>query len=227
MNNLKNIKKLTLSKEWATLDRIDYDYKFKNGKWKRLSRETYNRGNGAAILLYNTEQGTVILTKQFRMPIYNTNKKEAMSIEVCAGAIDNGDQPLETIIRETEEEVGYKINDAKQVLSAYTSPGALTEKMYLFIAEYDESMKVNKGGGLESEDEEIDVLEIKFSEVMDMVSKEQIIDAKTIMLIQYAYINNIFYAEDKKSAYMNCLIYGFLWIIFIIFVFALALALFN
>jgi len=191
MNNLKNITKTTLSKEWARLDRIDYDYQFKNGEWKRLSRECYNRGNGAAILLYNPEKGTVILTKQFRMPIYDTNKKEAMSIEVCAGAIDNNDTPLETIIRETEEEVGYKINDAKQILTAYTSPGALTEKMYLYIASYNDAMKVNKGGGLESEDEEIEVLELQFSKAIEMIKSEEIIDAKTIMLLQYAQINKI------------------------------------
>jgi len=191
MNNLKNINKTTLSKEWARLDRIDYDYQFKNGEWKRLSRECYNRGDGAAILLYNPEKGTVILTKQFRMPIYDTNKKEAMSIEVCAGAIDNNDSPLETIIRETEEEVGYKINDAKQILTAYTSPGALTEKMYLFIASYNDAMKVNKGGGLESEDEEIEVLELTFSKALEMINSSEIVDAKTIMLLQYAVLNKL------------------------------------
>ena len=135
-NRIKNINKTILSEEWATLKRIDYDFKFENGAWKHLSRESYNRGNGAAILLYNSHKKTVILTKQFRMPIYETTPKESMSIEVCAGAIDNNDNPLETIIRETEEKVGYKIKTAKQVLTAYTSPGAMTEKMYLFIAEY-------------------------------------------------------------------------------------------
>lgn len=191
MQNLKNITHTTLSKDWATLHRIDYDYQFKNGRWKRLSRETYNRGNGAAILLYNPLKGTVILTKQFRMPIYEINKHESMSIEVCAGAIDNNDNPLETIIRETEEEVGYKIKNAKQVLTAYTSPGALTEKMFLYVAEYDDTMKVNDGGGLDTEDEEIDVLEIPFSQAVEMVQNEEVIDAKTIMLLQYAQINKL------------------------------------
>ena len=191
MNNLKNITKIPLSKEWARLDRIDYDYQFKNGEWKRLSRECYNRGNGAAILLYNVKKQTVILTKQFRMPAYENNKNEGMSIEVCAGAIDNNDKPLETIIRETEEEVGYKIDNAKQVLTAYTSPGALTEKMYLFVAEYNEIMKVSKGGGLESEDEDIEILELSFSKAIAMVKNEEIIDAKTIMLLQYAQINEL------------------------------------
>ncbi|WP_179007919.1 NUDIX domain-containing protein [Winogradskyella forsetii] len=191
VSKLKNIKKTTLSKEWATLNRIDYDYRFKNGEWKRLSRESYNRGNGAAILLYNSKKGTVILTRQFRMPIYEVNDQEGMSIEVCAGAIDNNDSALETIIRETEEEVGYRIKDAKQVLKAYTSPGALTEKMFLFIADYDESMKVAKGGGVESEDEEIEVLELQFSKAIEMIATGDIIDAKTIMLLQYVQINKI------------------------------------
>ena len=191
MNNLKNITKTTLSKEWAKLERIDYDYQFKNGEWKRISRECYNRGNGSAILLYNLEKNTVILTKQFRMPIYENNKSEGMSIEVCAGAIDNNDDPLETIIRETEEEVGYKINNAKKVLTAYTSPGALTEKMFLYVASYNTDMKISEGGGLDSENEEIEVLELQFSKALEMIKNEEIIDAKTIMLLQYAQINKL------------------------------------
>lgn len=191
-NKVKSITKTTLSKDWATLDRIDYDYQFKNGEWKSVSRECYNRGNGAAILLYNLDKGTVILTQQFRMPIYENNREEGISIEACAGAIDNNDKPIETILRETEEEVGYKINNAKQVLTAYTSPGALTEKMYLFIAAYNETMKTNDGGGLETENEEIEVLEMPFSTAIEMMNTGKIIDAKTIMLIQYAQINNLF-----------------------------------
>lgn len=191
MKNLKNIKHINLSSAWATLDRIDYDFQFKNGDWQRLSRETYNRGNGAAILLYNVENGTVILTRQFRMPIYETHPSEAMSIEACAGAIDANDSPLETIIREVEEEVGYKIQSAKQVLTAYTSPGALTEKMFLFVAEYTTSMKINEGGGLDSEHEEIEVLELPFSKAIEMMINGDIIDAKTIMLLQYAQINKL------------------------------------
>lgn len=191
MQNLKNIKKTTLSKQWATLERVDYDYQFKTGEWKSVSRECYNRGDGAAILLYSPEKGTVLLTKQFRMPIYQNNKEEGMSIEVCAGAIDNNDHPLETILRETEEEVGYRITNAKQVLTAYTSPGALTEKMYLFVAEYKNAMKINEGGGLDSENEEIEVMELPFSKAIEMMNKAEIIDAKTIMLLQYAQINNL------------------------------------
>ncbi|MEH6536088.1 MAG: NUDIX domain-containing protein [Psychroserpens sp.] len=189
--NLKNITYTILSSAWATLNRIDYDYKFKNGEWKRLSRETYNRGNGTAILLYNSEKRTVILTKQFRMPAYENDKNEGMSIEACAGAIDKNDSPLETIIRETEEEVGYKIDNAKQVLTAYMSPGALTEKMYLFISEYDGTMKINDGGGLDAEDEDIEVLELSFGSAIEMIKNGDIIDAKTIMLLQYLQIHKL------------------------------------
>ena len=191
MYHLKNIEHVSLSKAWAKLDRIDYDFQFKNGEWKRLSRETYNRGDGASILLYNKAKGTVILTRQFRMPIYENEPKDSMSIEVCAGAIDGNDSPLETVIKEAEEEVGYKIEHAKHVLTAYTSPGALTEKMYMFVAEYNDNMKVNDGGGLESEHEEIELLELPFHKAIEMMENEEIIDAKSIMLLQYAQINKL------------------------------------
>lgn len=190
MDKVKNINHINLSDAWAKLDRIDYDYKFKTG-WQRLSRETYNRGNGTAVLLYNPEKGTVILTKQFRMPAYENDKNDAFLIEACAGAIDKAISPEATIKKEAEEEVGYLVKNVKQVLTAYSSPGALTEKMYLFVAEYNDQMKVNEGGGLESEHEEIEILELPFIDVIKMVANEEIIDAKTILLIQYAQINKL------------------------------------
>ena len=191
MNNLKNIKYHTLSSAWATLERIDYDFKFKDGSWKRLSRESYNRGNGTSILLYNKEKQTVILTKQFRMPAYVNDVNDGMSIEVCAGALDKNESPETCIIREVEEEVGYKVKSVKKVMESYMSPGAVTEKMHYFIAEYSEDMKINDGGGVESEDEEIEVLEIPFNKALEMVNTFKIKDAKTIVLLQYAQINNL------------------------------------
>lgn len=188
---VKNIEHITLSNAWANLKRIDFDYKFKNGQWKRLSRETYNRGNGAAILLFNRQKQTVILTKQFRMPIYENSQEESFSIEVCAGAIDNNDSALETILREVREETGYIINTANLVLSTYTSPGALTEKLYLFVASYDHTNKVNEGGGLSEENEELEVLELSFERAIEMVGSGEIIDAKTILLLQYAQIKRL------------------------------------
>lgn len=190
-NRIKNISYNPLSSEWATLNRIDYDYQFKDGSWKRLSRESYDRGNGTSVLLYNKKKGTVILTKQFRMPAYANDKNDGMSIEVCAGALDNDESPETCIIREIEEEVGYKINQVTKVLEAYTSPGAVTEKMYMFIAEYSEEMKVNNGGGVHAEDEDIEVLEIAFKEAIQMIHDFEIKDAKTIMLLQYAQTNNL------------------------------------
>lgn len=188
---IKNITHKILSKAWATLTEIDYDYQFRDGRWKRISRESYNRGNGTSLLLYNAEKRTVILTKQFRMPAYQNDTTEGMSIEVCAGAIDKGETPEVSIIREVEEEVGYKIKSAEQVLQAYTSPGALTEKMYLFVAAYTDAMKVNDGGGLVHENEEIQVLELSFSKALKMMESGEIQDAKTIMLLQYAQIHKL------------------------------------
>ncbi|KJD32728.1 DNA mismatch repair protein MutT [Tamlana sedimentorum] len=190
-DKLRNIKKNILANEWATLYRVDYDYKFENGDWRTLSRESYDRGNGTGILLYNKAKKTVILTKQFRMPAYVNTPADGMSIEVCAGALDKNEEPEVCIIREVEEEVGYKIDSAKKVLECYTSPGAVTEKMFLFIAEYDDSMKINDGGGLEIEDEEIEVLELPFAKAIEMMQNFEIIDAKTIMLLQYAQINGL------------------------------------
>ncbi|SFZ91736.1 nudix-type nucleoside diphosphatase, YffH/AdpP family [Flaviramulus basaltis] len=190
-DKLRNIKYNVLSKEWATLYQIDYDYKFENNNWKRLSRESYDRGNGTGILLYNKEKQMVILTKQFRMPAYANTPKDGMSIEVCAGAIDKNENPEVCIIREVEEEVGYKITSAKKVIECYTSPGAVTEKMYLFVAEYNDAMKINAGGGLDIEDEEIEVLEMPFSQALSMIETFEIIDAKTIMLLQYAQIHKL------------------------------------
>ncbi|GAA4882612.1 GDP-mannose pyrophosphatase NudK [Flaviramulus aquimarinus] len=190
-HKLRNITYTALSQEWATLNRIDYDYKFENGIWKRLSRESYDRGDGTSILLYSKAKNTVILTKQFRMPAYDNNKSDGMSIEVCAGGVDKNEPPEVCIIREVEEEVGYKIASAKKVMECYTSPGAVTEKMFLFIAEYTDAMKISEGGGLDSEDEEIEVLEISFSKALDMIACFEIIDAKTILLLQYAQIHKL------------------------------------
>ena len=191
MDNLKNIKYNILSEEWATLHRIDYDYQFKDGRWKTISRESYNRGNGTSVLLYNAEKQTVILTKQFRMPAYVNDEQDGMSIEVCAGALDKNEDPETCIIREIEEEVGYRVDEVKKVLECYMSPGAVTEKMYLFVAEYTDEMKVHSGGGLESEGEEIEVLEIPFTEALQMMKQHKIIDAKTQLLLQYAQINGL------------------------------------
>lgn len=190
-NKLKNIVRNVLSKEWATLYRIDYEFLFKDGIWRKASRESYDRGNGVCVLLLNKEKKTVILTKQFRMPIYENTPSDGMSIEVCAGAMDKNEDPATCIIREIEEEVGYKIKTVTKVLESYMSPGAVTEKLFLFIADYSLEMKVSEGGGLEEEREEIEVLEMPFSQAIAMVENKEIKDAKTILLLQYAQIHNL------------------------------------
>lgn len=187
--NIKNIK--NLSDDWHQLNKVNFDQKIKNGTWINTDRECYITGNGACILLYNVKNKTVILTRQFRMPTYLNGNKEGMMIEVCAGLLDK-DDPETCIKREAEEETGYIINKPKKVLEVFTSPGAITEKLYYFIAEYNSAMKINKGGGLLSEDEELEVLEYNFDTALKMIDNGEIKDVKTILLLQHLRIKDIF-----------------------------------
>jgi nudix-type nucleoside diphosphatase (YffH/AdpP family) len=179
-----------LSNNWYLLNNVTFDYLRKDGVWITQKREVYDRGNGAGILLYNREQKTIILTRQFRLPSYLNGNKTGMMIEVCAGLLDK-DHPEQCIIRETEEETGYRVSTVQKVFETYMSPGAVTEILYLFVGEYDASMKVNEGGGLEHEHEEIEVIEMPFEEAYNMIATGEIKDAKTILLLQYAKINNL------------------------------------
>ena len=148
------------------------------------------KGNGAGILLYNKEQKTIILTRQFRLPAYLNGSETGMVIEVCAGMLDQ-DHPEQCIIRETEEETGYRIKSVQKIMEAYMSPGAITEILHLFVGEYDSTMKVGDGGGADNEQENIEVLEYSFDETFALIESGEIKDAKTIMLLQYAKINNL------------------------------------
>jgi len=179
-----------LSKNWYLLKKITYEFLKKDGSKKVHSREAYDRGNGATILLYSLEQKTVILTRQFRLPTFINGNADGMLIEACAGLLDK-DNPEDAIRRETEEETGYKIKEIKKIFEAYMSPGSVTEMLYFFIAEYARSMKVNEGGGVEEEEENIEVLEIGFQKALDMIVSGEIKDGKTIMLLQYLRLHNI------------------------------------
>ncbi|GGE95895.1 nudix-type nucleoside diphosphatase, YffH/AdpP family [Chishuiella changwenlii] len=179
-----------LSDNWYTLNKVTFDYQKQNGEWETQSREAYDRGNGSTILLYNKESRKVILTKQFRLPTYINGNESGMMIEACAGLLDKNN-PEDCIRRETEEETGYKINKVKKIFEAYMSPGSVTEILYFFIAEYDQSMKVNEGGGLVEEQENIEVLELNFDDAYQMIEDGKIKDGKTIMLLQYAKINQL------------------------------------
>jgi nudix-type nucleoside diphosphatase (YffH/AdpP family) len=177
-----------LSDNWYTLNKVTFDYKMDSDDSETQVREVYDRGNGAVILLYNKAKKTVVLTRQFRLPTYLNGNTFGMVIEACAGLLD-AENPEECIIRETEEETGYRLTSVKKVFQSYMSPGSVTEILHFFIGEYHPNMKVSEGGGLAEEHENIEVLEYPFNEAYQMITSGEIIDAKTIMLLQYAKIN--------------------------------------
>ncbi|MGG5207861.1 GDP-mannose pyrophosphatase NudK [Chryseobacterium sp. MIQD13] len=188
--NINIIKTEILSDNWYTLKKVTYTIVKKDETAETQSREAYDRGNGAVILLYNKVSGSVILTRQFRLPTFINGNTTGMLIEACAGLLDN-DNPEECIKRETEEETGYKISKVEKVFEAYMSPGSVTEILHFFIAEYSHEMKITDGGGLEEEGENIEVLELPFNDALTMIDNGGIMDAKTIMLLQYLRIKNI------------------------------------
>lgn len=190
IDNIKILDTKTLSDNWYVLRKITYEYTKKDGSKFTQSREAYDRGNGATILLYNKKQKTIILTRQFRLPTFVNGNETGMLIEACAGLLDK-DNAEDCIKRETEEETGYKIKEVRKIFEAYMSPGSVTEILYFFIAEYAKEMKVTDGGGVEHEEENIEVLEINFEDAMKMIDNGEIKDGKTIMLLQYIKLNNI------------------------------------
>ena len=177
-----------LSNNWYVLNKVTFDYKMEDHDSETQVREVYDRGNGAVILLYNSAKKTVVLTRQFRLPTYLNGNTSGMVIEACAGLLDT-ENPEECIIRETEEETGYRLSSVKKVFQSYMSPGSVTEILHFFIGEYQSEMKVSEGGGLAEEHENIEVLEYSFDEAYQMIASGEINDAKTIMLLQYAKIN--------------------------------------
>jgi nudix-type nucleoside diphosphatase (YffH/AdpP family) len=188
--SIRNIKKEVLSDQWYTLNKYTYDYQKEDGSWETQQREAYDRGNGAAILLYNPEKSTVILTRQFRMPTYVNRNTTGMMIEVCAGLLDDQDA-VSCIKKEVEEEIGFRVEHVEKVFESYMSPGSVTEILHFFIATYNDSMKIGKGGGAEDETENIEVMEIPMAEAIEMIGLGKIKDAKTIMLLQYAQIQKL------------------------------------
>ena len=187
---IKNVHSKLLSDNWYSLRKFTFDYQKKDGSWEHQEREAYDRGNGAAILLYNTADSTIILTKQFRLPTYINGNPSGMMIEACAGLLDN-DNPEDAIRRETEEETGFKISSIERVFEAYMSPGSVTEILYFFIAEYTNAMKVSDGGGVAAESENIEVLQLSIDEAMQMIKTGEIKDAKTMLLLQFIKLEGI------------------------------------
>lgn len=179
-----------LSDNWYTLKKVTFSIQKKDGTIEQQSREAYDRGNGAVILLYNKKSETIILTRQFRLPTFINGNPTGMLIEACAGLLDD-DNPEDCIRRETEEETGYKISKAEKIFEAYMSPGSVTEILHFFIAEYSTEMKITESGGLDEEGENIEVLELSIDKALEMIDSGEIKDAKTIMLLQYLRIKNI------------------------------------
>ena len=176
-----------LSDDWYLLKKTTFDYLRNNGEWQTQSRETYDRGNGATILLYNQQKRSVILTRQFRYPVF-VNGHHGLLIEAPAGLLDQT-SPEERIKAETEEETGYCVHAVRKVFEAYMSPGSVTEKLHFFVAEYVASDHVGAGGGVHSEGEDIEVLELGFDRALAMIEQGEITDGKTIMLLQFAKMN--------------------------------------
>ncbi|MEL7451048.1 MAG: NUDIX domain-containing protein [Pseudomonadota bacterium] len=186
-NRIRNASKEVLSDAWSVLTRHTFEWHHSNGEWQQQVRETYDRGDGVAILLYNAERRAVILTRQLRYPTV-VNGWDEMMVEVPAGALEGGDPEI-TMAREVEEETGYRVHGLKRIFEAFMSPGAVTEAIYFFVGTYLPDDRVSEGGGLVEEGEDIEVLETGFDEAMAMIADGRIRDAKTIMLLQYAALN--------------------------------------
>ena len=176
-----------LSDNHYTLKTTTFEWRRANGEWQTQHRETYDRGNGAALLPYNLTHGTVVLVRQFRYPAY-VNGYDDLLIEAAAGLLDN-ESPEVRIRAEAEEETGYRLGEIRKVFEAFMSPGAVTEKLHFFVAEYQPDMRIGTGGGLASEGEDIEVLELPVDQAIAMIGGGRIVDAKTIMLLQYAALN--------------------------------------
>lgn len=184
-----------LSDNFSPLKEITFEFKNRNGTTEEISREVYLSSNGVAVLLYNNEQNTVILTKQFRMATYLNKNTTGMMLEVCAGIIEENEDPEEAVIRETEEETGYRVKNVKKIFEMYMTPGSVAEMLHFFIAEYTSQQKINEGGGLDEENEYIEVIELSFEDAYDKIEFGEIKDAKTALLLQYAKMN--LFTEEK------------------------------
>src|ERR1700760_192948 len=182
---VKNVR--LLSDNWYTLNTTTFEWRRANGEWQTQHRETYDRGNGATLLPYNLAGRTVMLVKQFRYPAY-VNGCDDLLIEAAAGLLDN-ESPEKRIRAEAGEEIGYRLRDIRKIFEAYMSPGSVTEKLHFFVGEYQPDMKIGDGGGNADEGEDIEVLELAIDDALAMIADGRIMDAKTIMLLQYAAMN--------------------------------------
>jgi nudix-type nucleoside diphosphatase (YffH/AdpP family) len=195
-DRVRIIEERLLSDDWYILKKTTFEYRCRNGRWQKQSRETYDRGNGAVLLLFNVERATVVLTRQFRFPAYMNGCPDGLLIEACAGLLD-GDDPQTCIRREAEEETGFVVRSPRKILEAYMSPGSVTEKLHFFVAEYGLADQISAGGGDAAEGEDIEVIELPLTDALEMLANGAIQDGKTIMLLQHA---AIFGLEGLRTA---------------------------
>jgi nudix-type nucleoside diphosphatase (YffH/AdpP family) len=182
---IKNVR--VLSDNHYTLKTTTFEWRRANGEWQIQHRETYDRGDAAVLLPYNLARGTVVLVRQFRYPAF-VNGYHDLLIEAAAGLLDN-ESPEVRVRAEAEEETGYRLGEIRKIFEAFMSPGSVTEKLHFFVAEYEPSMRIGSGGGVASEGEEIEVMELPIDRALAMIGDRRIVDAKTIMLLQYAALN--------------------------------------
>lgn len=185
---ISNLTEELLHKGRFSYKMVSFDYESDQKSKEQHKRLVFDRGNGAAILLYNLEYQTIVLIRQFRIPALLNKHPNGMLIEACAGTLEEND-PEDCIRREAEEETGYHIGPVNKIMEIYMSPGAMTEKLYLFTAPYSSEMKLSQGGGLEEEHEDIEVLELPFSKALTLMKNGEIEDAKTVLLLQYAQLH--------------------------------------
>ena len=181
-----------LSDERYKLSKVFFDYHRRSGKWQAQVREVYDRGDGAAVLMLDRTRRTVILTRQFRLPTYLNGLEDGLMLEVCAGVIDPGENPADTMRREIQEETGFKINHITKLFDVYMSPASVTEKIHFFLADYTPAQRISEGGGEEAEQEDVETVEYTFDEVFTLLEGHQINDAKTLLLLQYGKLNGLF-----------------------------------
>ena len=184
-NRVRIIEERLLSEDWYVLKKTTFEYRCRDGRWQKQSRETYDRGNGAVLLLFNVEHSTVVLIRQFRFPTFVNGCNDGLLVEACAGLLD-GEDPHTCIRREAEEETGFRVRSPRKILEAFMSPGSVTEKLHFFVAEYESQDRVSAGGGDTAEGEDIEVLELSLASALQMIRAGAIQDGKTIMLLQYA-----------------------------------------
>jgi nudix-type nucleoside diphosphatase (YffH/AdpP family) len=186
-DRVDNLQLEVLSDHWYVLRKATFDYRHRDGRVTREVREAYDRGNGVTILLHDPVAGTVILTRQFRLPIYLNGHPNGMLIETAAGLLDErGEDPEDAIRREAAEEAGVSVAEVRRLFELFMSPGSVTERVTFFVATYSHEQRLSRGGGMADEGEDIEVLELTLDEALAMVDAGTIDDAKTVILLQWA-----------------------------------------